>query len=189
MRVLLLLFIGTLFSNIAFAIHGKGGTLTYEYIGAGSSGTSKYRITVKHYIDCGGVQFIEPSVHVGVFDAGTKALYKTFDIIETKRTNISKLSFNPCINPVPIVCYVVVDYIGEVEIPDNNAGYILTDQECCRIAGIINIQNSSTYGLTSTGTIPGVINNVVYRYNVRSCLARGNAGNNTCFRINGNICT
>lgn len=160
---LLLFFI--ILSHAALAIHGKGGTLMYEYLGPGSAGKSRYKITVKHYIDCGGTQFIEPTVHVGVFDAASKTLFNTFTFDEKGRTNISKLSFNPCINPVPIVCYVVVDYYGEVELPDNEAGYILTDQECCRISGIINIQNSSTYGLTSTGTIPGVINGVTYRTN------------------------
>jgi len=166
LKSILLLVSSFIIANTAFARHGKGGSITYEYLGSGSAaGTSKYRITVKHYIDCGGMQFIEPSAFVGIFNIAGNTLVSTFNIPESNRTTIQKSSFDPCINPPPTVCYVVVTYILDTVLPDNTAGYIMAEQECCRIGGIINIQNSSSYGITNTNTIPGVINGVVYRTN------------------------
>ncbi len=43
--------------------------------------------------------------------------------------------------------------------PENDGGYILTVQRCCRIAGIANVPTSNSYGLTYTITIPGGANN------------------------------
>ena len=34
------------------AMHIKGGELSYVYLGDGGNGTSRYRITLKLYIDC-----------------------------------------------------------------------------------------------------------------------------------------
>ncbi len=165
LKSILLLISGFFLFNTAFGRHGKGGSVTYEYLGNGSAGTSKYRITVKHYIDCAGTQFIEPASYLGIFNATTFARIKTLSIPESNRITIQKKNFDPCINQPPTVCYVVVTYITETELEDNNAGYVLAEQECCRIGGIINIQNSSNYGITNINIIPGVINGVVYRTN------------------------
>ena len=165
MRTFLFLCTFLLLSTASFALHGVGGTLTYEYIGNGTSpNTEKYRITVKHYIDCHGTQFIEASVFVGLFDATNNTLIKTITINETNRVKIERSTFT-CISMPPEVCYVVVSYISEIELPHNTAGYIISEQECCRINGIINIQNSGGTGITNTNKIPGIINNVVYRNN------------------------
>jgi gliding motility-associated-like protein len=166
LKSILLLVSCLIIASSAFARHGKGGSITYEYAGDGSAaGTSKYRITVKHYIDCAGTQFIEPTSFVGIFNATSFTLVSTLSIAESNRITIQKTNFDPCINQPPTVCYVVVTYIRETELPDNIAGYVLAEQECCRIGGIINIQNSSTYGITNINIIPGVINGVVYRTN------------------------
>ncbi len=166
MKSILLLVSCFLLAGPVFARHGKGGSITYEYTGTGlAAGTSKYRITVKHYIDCAGTQFIEPVSFVGIFNAGTFARVSTLSIPESNRITIQKTNFDPCINQPPTVCYVVVTYIQETELPDNTEGYVLAEQECCRIGGIINIQNSSNYGITNLNIIPGVINGVVYRTN------------------------
>ncbi|MEO5998758.1 MAG: PKD domain-containing protein, partial [Chitinophagaceae bacterium] len=166
MKSILLLVSFLILVNPAFARHGKGGSITYEYLGVGSaSGTSKYRMTVKHYIDCDGTQFIEPASYLGIFDAGSNNLVKTLTIQESSRTTIQKQHFDPCISQPPKVCYVVVTYTSEFELRDNVAGYVLSEQECCRIGGIINIGNSSAYGITNTNIIPGVIGGVIYRTN------------------------
>ena len=166
MKSILLLVSCIVLVNPAFARHGKGGSITYEYLGKGSAaGTSKYRMTVKHYIDCDGTQFIEPASYLGIFDAGNNNLVKTLTIQESSRTTIQKQHFDPCISQPPRVCYVVVTYVTEFELADNVAGYVLSEQECCRIGGIINIGNSSAYGITNTNIIPGVIGGVIYRTN------------------------
>ncbi len=147
-------------------MHGKGGFISYQYLGAGSSSnTSKYRVTVTHYIDCNNEQFTETLVYLGIFDAGTNSLVKTVTISKTSTVKITKTTYDACINPKPTVCFDIVSYITEIEVTNNSAGYVLSEQECCRVGGIVNIQNSSQYGITNTNTIPGIINNVSYRDN------------------------
>lgn len=142
--------------QVSMARHGKGGSISYEYLGPGTSEfSSRYRITAKHYIDCDGTQFIEDASFVGIFNAATQALVKRLTIPESGRVTIQKKEFNSCINQPPKVCYIVVTYTTDTELPDNVNGYVITEQECCRIGGIINIQNSSTYGITNSNTIPG----------------------------------
>ena len=161
------------FCQQAWARHGKGGSITYEYKGAGATaGTSAYRITVKHYVDCSSANLIEANSFLGVFDAATNALLKTVTIARTNTYTLQKNSFSPCINPVPYICFFVVEYIESIELPDNTAGYVLSEQECCRISNIVNVQNSSNYGTTNTNTIPGVINGIVYRRNTSPVFAQ-----------------
>ena len=154
------------FCKNALAMHGKGGFISYQYLGSGSSSNaSKYRVTVTHYIDCNNEQFTEAQVYLGIFDAGTYSLIKTVTIAKTSTVKITKTAYDACINPKPTVCFDIVSYITEIEVTNNSAGYVLSEQECCRVGGIVNIQNSSQYGITNTNTIPGIVNNVRYRDN------------------------
>ena len=154
------------FSVAAHAKHGKGGFIIYQYLGAGStSGTSRYQVTVRHYIDCNSVQLIESEIYLGIFEGSSSTLVKTVTIAKTSQQSLTRTSFNSCINPVPYICFYVVTYVSTIELTDNTDGYTLTEQECCRINGIVNISNSVNYGITNTNTIPGVINGVVYRNN------------------------
>ena len=155
-----------------FGRHGKGGSITYEYLGAGSTGNSRYRLTIRHYIDCNSANLIEASVFVGIYVKGTSTNPIKLTIARTSTTTMQKNSFSPCINPQPTVCFFVVTYIAETELADNTEGYTVTEQECCRINGIINIANSSNYGITNTNTIPGVINGVIYRANTSPVYAQ-----------------
>lgn len=160
-------------SEEASARHGKGGSITYEYAGAGSSsGTSKYHITVKHYVDCNSENLIEANSFLGIFDASSNTLVRTVVIGRSSTTTLRKTIFSACINPAPYICFFVVDYVTDVDLADNSAGYVLAEQECCRISNIINVQNSSSYGTTNTNTIPGVINGIVYRKNTSPVYAQ-----------------
>lgn len=148
------------------ARHGKGGALLYEYLGTGSAtGTSRYKVTVQHYINCERISDELSSVYLGIFTANNNSLITTITISRTSTTEITKTTFSSCINPVPTVCFYLVTYITTVELTDNAAGYILTEQECCRASSLLNISNPSNVGFTNYNTIPGVINNVVYRNN------------------------
>lgn len=163
-RLLLFLFL-CVCSVFAFARHGKGGMLTYEYLGVGTTAnSSRYLVTATHFIDCDGVQFTEPSVFLGIFDGATNALVRTVTITKTSQTTIQKTSFG-CITPAPRVCFVQATYVAEIELDNNPAGYIIAEQECCRINGIVNLQNSSNFGGTNLNTIPGVIGGVDYHIN------------------------
>jgi gliding motility-associated-like protein len=165
MRSILLFLCLIALAPAIYARHGAGGSITYEYLGAGTSTSSKYRITVKHFIDCASINLAEANVNLGIFDAGSNALTKTVAIPQTNTYYLQKTTFNPCINPAPTVCYYVVVYVTELELTDNTAGYLLAEQECCRISGIVNVVNSSGYGTTNTNTIPGMIGGIAYRKN------------------------
>ncbi|MBE7170659.1 MAG: gliding motility-associated C-terminal domain-containing protein [Williamsia sp.] len=172
LRLVLVAGLACLFKT-ASARHGKGGSITYEYKGAGSAtGSSVYRITVKHYVDCSSANLIEASSYLGIFDAATNNLIRTVTIARTNTYTLQKNQFSPCINPVPEICFFVVEYIDNIELADNIAGYVLAEQECCRISNIVNVQNSSNYGTTNTNTIPGVISGIVYRKNTSPVYAQ-----------------
>ncbi|TKK68497.1 T9SS type B sorting domain-containing protein [Ilyomonas limi] len=149
-----------------YARHGKGGYLIYQYLGKGSTpGTSQYKITVLHYVNCLELQFETGFVYIGVFDAVSNAYMQTITINSPVRQEVTKQTFNACINTPPPVCFYQFTYITTVELKDNNAGYILSEQECCRAQSIVNVLNSGLTGSTNTNTIPGVINGVEYRNN------------------------
>ncbi len=155
--------------NTVEAKHLKGGWIQYEYIGVGASpNTSKYRITVRQYLDISssGGQ-IDGQIFLGVFDAGTNELYRTLTIDSVRNGSVilDKKSYNLCISPKPRVAYLINKYVTEVDLPDNSAGYILAVQRCCRIAGIVNVVQSNKVGVTYSNKIPGLINGVNYRNN------------------------
>src|SRR2546428_5124406 len=90
--------------EITFAHHGKGGVISYEYLGAGTvANTSKYKITVQHYVNCARTGDEPSQVYLGIFDASTNSLVTTLTISRTSAQTAQKQSFNPCINPVPTV--------------------------------------------------------------------------------------
>ena len=154
------------FATTAFARHGKGGYLVYKYLGAGTNpNTSRYQITVVHYVNCQEVEFELGSVYVGIFNGSDGALYNTIEIKRSNERYIQKQKFDDCINPVPQVCFFLAFYVTTVELPNKNSGYVLAEQECCRANGIANIVNSGTIGTTNSNSIPGVINGVDYHIN------------------------
>ena len=152
--------------STAAAHHGKGGVISYSYIGAGSaSGTSQYQVTIQHYINCDRIGDEPSQVYLGIFDGASNSLVTTVTIAQTSKTEIVKQYFSPCISPDPTVCYYLVIYTTTITLTDNTGGYVLAEQDCCRADEIVNISNPSSTGFTNVNTIPGVINGVVYRNN------------------------
>ncbi len=149
------------------ASHLKGGWIFYEYLGKGSApNTSKYRITVNQYLLCSssGLQ-IDANVFLGIFNGASYQLVQDDTIPRTTTVFEKKISFDPCINNPPQICYRIDKYVTVVELNDNNAGYVLAVQRCCRIGGIVNINNSSFVGVTYTTRIPGIVQGLVVRNN------------------------
>lgn len=150
----------------AFAKHGKGGYLVYKYLGAGAvANTSRYQITVVHYVNCEETEFELNSVYIGIFEGAGNFLYTTLNVNRTDQRYIQKQHFDGCINPVPEVCFFLAFYVTIVDLPNNTSGYVLAEQECCRANGIANIFNSGEIGTTNSNTIPGTINGVDYHTN------------------------
>jgi len=171
----------------AFAHHNKGGTIVYTYLGEGSTaGTSKYQVTVQHYVHCQGIDDEYLQVYLGIFDGASNALLQ---IVRIQRSNIAliqKTSFNACISSRPDICFFSTNYIATIEVSNNTAGYILSEQECCRADSIVNLVDPGTVGYTNTTSIPGVINGRVYRNNSSPVLTTRDTAvicHNSYFRI------
>ncbi len=151
---------------VVFARHGKGGYLVYKYISTNiTTNTSQYEITVVHYVNCSESDYELGNVYIGVFNAADNNLVTTINIIRNNQRTIQKSQFDGCINPIPEVCFFLAFYTTTVDLPNTNAGYILSEQECCRAEGIVNILNSGQIGSTNSNTIPGIINGVDYHNN------------------------
>lgn len=156
----------------AWARHGKGGSLTYKYIGQGAgANTSQYEVTVLHYVNCQESEFETGQIYLGVFDAGTNNLVTSFSIDRSANNTIQRQTFDACINPAPTICFFLASYTKVIELTNNSAGYILSEQECCRAEAIVNVQEPGTKGTTNMANIPGIINGVVYRKNNSPVLA------------------
>jgi gliding motility-associated-like protein len=151
-------------SAVSFGAHLKGGWIYYEALGPGATtGTVKYRITVKQYLDCNSTaNQIDTDVILGIFGTG---YFKRVVIPNSGNVIMKKGTFDPCISPAPNVCYRIDSYTTDVELPESAAGYTLAVQRCCRVAGIVNVPNSSTIGITYSTSIPGSINGNSYAQN------------------------
>ena len=140
-------------STPAVAAHLKGGYIEYEYIGPtpGSTTQARYKVTVYQYLDCSsqGGQ-IDSDVTLGVFDAGTNAFDLSYTI-PLSGTVISRRQSFQCIQNPPTVCYRIDSYTSStIDVPIHTGGTILCVQRCCRINGIVNVNQSSDAGVSYT---------------------------------------
>ena len=168
-KLFILLFICFVTSS-AEAAHLKGGWIQYEYLGQGSSAnSSRYRITVRQYLDFNSTAGqIDGFVAVGIFNGLTNAAVQTINVNLTSSEFPEKTDYDLCLNPRPPnppVRFRIDKYETTVELPNINGGYILAIQRCCRVNGIANVSNSGTVGVTYTTQISGIINGIDYSAN------------------------
>ncbi|WP_207515529.1 PKD domain-containing protein [Longitalea luteola] len=156
-----LLLIGSIQS--LFAEHIKGGEMYYEYLGPGSmASTSRYRVTLKLYIDCNANSAgqLDTRINLTVFDKNS-LLQVPGSPFDAPTTGDQFLRFdpasNPCISNAPTdVCYRVRSFSTVIELPINANGYTIAYQRCCRIDNIINlVPRSNAVGATYMCEIPG----------------------------------
>lgn len=152
----------------AFAGHINGGEVFYSYLGPGTaSNTSRYQLTLRLFRDetqiCGGatgLACLPIAAYISVFE--NTAPFRKIISIRINRTvsNILTLTtYPPCISSKPVVSYEAYGYSDDVTLPDNQAGYIVMYQTCCR-AFNDNLEGdprtlSSVPGSTYEAIIPG----------------------------------
>jgi gliding motility-associated-like protein len=162
-RILFILFLSLATVASLRAEHIKGGEMTYEYLGDGAGpNTSRYRITLKLYIDCNANRTgqLDDNVPLTFFDKSNSNIQYGPAII-APMVGEEFIRFdpasNPCIgNPPTDVCYRVRRYSTTVTLPNTADGYVVAYQRCCRIRNIINLlAPSDTYGATYQCEIPG----------------------------------
>lgn len=146
--------------NSASAIHIKGGWIYYQYLGPGIKDSTKllYNITLKVYRDCNipnPGQNDDP-MNLTVYSGNSAIQYTSLSIPLDRVDTMNKKYYNPCLTTDPPVCYHLLVYTINVELPASANGYTLSYQRCCRIAGIANVvAPSSDYGNTYSTSIPG----------------------------------
>ena len=167
MKKFFLLVVVSFFYVVTFAAHLKGGWIQYEYLSTDSTAqTNKYRITVRQYLLCTSTsQQVDQQIYLGIFDNASSALINTLTISLSGTEFPTKTTFDPCLNPKPTICYRIDTYVTTVDLPFNASGYVLAVQRCCRIAGIQNVSNSNSIGVTYSGYIPSTINGINYSKN------------------------
>ncbi len=161
MRKTLFTFLILLACIPALARHTKGGWMYYEYLGEGSApNTAKYRITLKAYTSC----TLEPGqdetfVPFTIFNAVTNQQILNLSVNLISEENIGNCTLQacqPCIFPIPEICYKIRTFSTIIDLPITPSGYRIASQRCCRIMNIVNLQSpSNDWGETWTVAIPG----------------------------------
>ena len=142
-----------------YGSHITGGELMYTYIGQGSNGTDRYKITLRLFRDCfsSGPLLQGEQVRVGIYSNATNGLVYTLQL--PLASDISTISLNTtnvaCLVGSPRVCYQIAYFSNIVDLEKIPLGYTLVQTSCCRIGGIANIGNSNNSGATYTTVIPG----------------------------------
>lgn len=156
-KLLVIIFIG--FTIPSFARHITGGEIFYEYVGPGGvAGTSTYKITLKLFRDCfsGGAE-LDQIAYIGIFEklSNIKVNSSPFEVKLDHIQQIQKSGNIPCIINPPQVCYQVGFYYLTIDLPDNQAGYWVAFQRCCRVDNITNLSVAIGVGATYLGSIAG----------------------------------
>jgi gliding motility-associated-like protein len=146
----------------AEARHIKGGFLSYEYVGPGTTNPNNlmYSVTLTVYMDCDaeGLQ-IDQVVGFTTFNARTFLQVANRQVGISSIRDLNKRFDDPCITGDQAVCFykVVVYQLENYELPPSTDGYIISYQRCCRIENMENISNSGNVGNTYSITIPGSV--------------------------------
>ncbi len=157
MKKLLLLFLIAFGMLPAFAKHITGGEIYYDYLGPGVSANSKrYRITLRLFRDenCFNCATMPPSVVLGIFNNEDNSLLGGFRTVDINRSEqIPTNTLPTCITNPPALVYTAGYYTLALDIPNNDAGFSVSYQTCCRIDNIENTANE--IGATYSANIPG----------------------------------
>jgi gliding motility-associated-like protein len=139
----------------AKANHITGGEIFYTL--AGQIGNNyTYNVSLKLFRDhFSSGAALDPSAPIAIFDRSTGVMVWSNSVPRTDTIHLHLGTPNPCITNPPDVWYEVGRYNFTVTLPGTPNGYIIAYQRCCRIAGINNLQASSSVGATYTAEIPG----------------------------------
>lgn len=150
--ILILLMLGFL---PVFARHITGGEVIYTYVSSSSTSTT-YKVTLFLFRDenCFDCAPMPPNVTLGIFNNDNGSQYGSYRTVTLDGSRTLPLNPLPrCIENPPVLTYTAGFYEFEISLPNNNNGYTITYQTCCRINNIEN--TSDRIGATYIGQIPG----------------------------------
>ncbi|HEY5967137.1 MAG TPA: T9SS type B sorting domain-containing protein [Chitinophagaceae bacterium] len=119
---------------------------------------SNYKITLKLFRDCfSGGATLDPTVSIAIFDKLSNAPVagSPFSVNLDHIQQIQKGGNIACIINPPQVCYQVGFYYLTRTLPDNQMGYWIAFQRCCRVDNITNLGVAIGVGATYVGSIAG----------------------------------
>ncbi len=137
------------------ASHIVGGEIYYDYLGG-----DLYKVTLKLYRDCNGINFdgdpigsVTSPLGLYVFN-GNNVLVDSIAVDFPGETPVPPGLNYACYQPPANVCVMQAVYETVVTLPLNSTGYHLVYQRCCRNAGIVNIVSPGNMGATYTVFVP-----------------------------------
>ncbi|HEU4552773.1 MAG TPA: PKD domain-containing protein [Chitinophaga sp.] len=145
----------------------------YKYLGT-SNGQTQYLVTLKLFRICGNpggnVAQMPPSVYFTIYskDNGSQAGNYQFARKGAIQT-VSSALVDPCIVNPPSVCFEIGIFEGTITVPDNDQGYTVAFQSCCRDNFIENVidthipndNNHPGNGATYIAELPGRNNGII----------------------------
>lgn len=135
-----------------WATHIVGGEMKYDYLGNDS-----YYVQLRMYVDCenGSKPAIsqDSTGHFGVFVGLTMQSYDRYEIFRGEPTRLSKVNYS-CVIPPENVCVDMYTYDTIMVLPENETGYVISYQRCCRNHSILNLDDPGGTGSTYVTYIP-----------------------------------
>lgn len=144
------------------ASHIVGGEMTYQYVSNSGSNTN-YKVVLYLYVDCknGRSESIAQDKlgYIHVFaksNAGVYSNYNSYVLKDamTGPVQVSDVKYN-CILNKPEVCVDKYTYTINITLPNNQNGYVISFERCCRNSTITNINLPENTGATYWSAIPG----------------------------------
>ncbi|MFT3910580.1 MAG: PKD domain-containing protein [Ferruginibacter sp.] len=160
-------------SCCSFAAHIIGGELRYEFVGPGTLPNTKiYKIIlllIKGDATGPNVAQLAASYVVAVFNNdnnqwvpgtqpdpnGNGHMLWLMTMDNPPGILSMPITASPCLANQPTLAYTYATYSMTIELADNNNGYTIAHQTCCRQASMMNVANSM--GATYTCVIPGIL--------------------------------
>lgn len=167
MKKNILIILLSFFATDIFASHIIGGEVFYTYLGPGTvAGTSKYQINLRLFRNCnvpcgtGSVACLPQVAIVSVFvNTSPYTRIKALSVPLKSSQQNTLQTYPVCISGKPSVCYEVKTYFAQIILTDNDVGYIIAYQNCCRAPSYNVTDNAATVsgtpGVTYDCTIPG----------------------------------
>jgi gliding motility-associated-like protein len=154
-RLVLVISVCISLSFTAMANHITGGEMYYTLVSQ-SNGNYTYSVTLKLFRDSLSTgAALDPSAAISIFDRSTGVSVWNNLVPQARIVVLHLWDPGPCITNPPTIIYQVGYYEFLVTLPASVAGYTISYQRCCRIAGINNLIGSSNVGTTYTAEIPG----------------------------------
>jgi len=145
------------------ATHIVGGEFQFVNLNtSGDQGTLRYRVTFSIYMDCiGGDPEAIRREEIGIFflysNTFPRRLVDSFKIRRSSQSGTIPPGFsNECINNPPNTCLLRNIYEFDVVVPNNQTGYYLATNNCCRNEAVMNIINPNTTGASYYVFLPAL---------------------------------